>query len=435
MTDFNFLRIKWPKLAAIAADAGRLVEVSPSSAISTMQNFCEWAADIALDFYDINTQNGITQKEKLDTLKATGHVPADILTRFHNITMAGGRRLYKDNEDVEEARQCIEDVYEIGRWLNKEADRAGWPPKNDYYRPVMSSMGLPDEGGGFSSGRLGKLFNTFKPLILGGTLIVVVIIVAIVGVKWVINTNAKPTIPVQTQTPKTTATSQLITMAGDDATATPAPETTVFLDTLTPTTTHKDGFFLQKWKFTSGEHDFKIGDKVYANGIGMFIPKKSITQTQGTWAMKFELEGKYNKLRFDLGIDSALDYGTGYGKFRIRIYCDSDTNDPVYDSTLKEYSFTDLGKEVDITGCETLIIKLTEAKGTKGTLNVVLGNIRLVQSDATAPTDTSDITQSSSPGASASPDASSTVSSESTSASATATGDTGDNEEQDPGPT
>ncbi len=439
MTDFNFLRIKWPKLAAIAADAGRLVEVSPSSAISTMHNFCEWAADIALDFYDIDTQNGITQQEKLDTLKATGHVPADILNRFHEIMMAGGRHLYRANEDVEEARQCLEDIYEIGRWLNKEADRAGWPPKNDYYRPVMSSMGMPGEssgGGGFSSGRAAKAFNAYKPLILmiGGTL--AVIIAAIFIIKGLVsdNVNATPTGGISvTPTWTVESTPALSPTLDPNITPTPPPETVVYLDSLTPKKTERS-FFLKKWDFQSGEHSFKIADKVYQNGIGMYIPKSSITRTQATLSMSFSLEGKYDKLRFDLGVDSMLQYGEGYGKFRVMIYCDSTSNDPVYDSGLKEYTFTDMGREISIKGCNTLYIKLTEVKGSKGTINVVLGDIRVVsggtagETEATQPagTATADASATSSAGTPASASAEGTPEA---SASATATA----GEQQPPG--
>ena len=389
MTDFNFLRIKWPKLAAIAADAGRLVEVSPASAIQTMQNFCEWAADIALDFYEINAQNGTTQQEKIDTLRATGHVPADIVERFRSIMLAGGRRMYRDNEDVEEARQCIEDVYEIGRWLNKEADRAGWPPRSDYYRPVITPLGSQAEGGGgggFSSGRISQAFGNFKPLILLGAGAIVVIGLAIWGVSSIVaNSNGpKATLPNLTPTPtvKPTDTPILVTMPVDAVTATPAPETYVFLDTLTAKVT-KETFYKNKWK----TDPLTIGDKTYTNGFGMYIPRGKISGTDGTWSMEFHnLDGKYSKLKFDLGADANPKwYGSGYGYFRIRIYVDS-TSNLVYDmgipdvdeGGLKEYTFTDFGREVNIAGANKLIIRLTERKGSKGTINVVLGDARLV---------------------------------------------------------
>lgn len=436
MTDFNFLRIKWPKLAAIAADAGRLVEVSPASAISTMQNFCEWAADIALDFYEINTQNGITQQEKIDTLKATGHVPADILERYRDVMLAGGRRLYRDNEDVEEARRCIDDVYEIGRWLNKEADRAGWPPRSDYYRPVISSMGLPGESSSFSAGKIGQVVNNFKPIIIFAAIAIVIIVAAVWGISSIVtNANAKETaIKITQSPPKITSTPLVVTMPGDEVTPTPKPEVVKFLDELTPTSS-RETFYLKQWKFKSKTYTFRIGDKQYVNGIGMYIASNSISHDQGTASMKFTLDDEYEKLRFDLGADSDPKwYGTGYGRFRIQIYCNAD-KEPVYDSGLKEHDFTDLGKEVNIEGCKTLTIKITEAKGTKGTINVVLGDIRLVKggageaasTDGGAATGTATNAASSSPGTT--PDGTGTAATATATATATADG------EQQPPPT
>jgi len=387
MTDFNFLRIKWPKLAAIAADASRLVEVSPSSAISTMQNFCEWAADIALDLYDIKTQSGITQQEKIETLKATGNAPVDVIGRFQNVLLAGSSRLYRQNEDVEEARVCIEDVYEIGRWLNKEADRAGWPPKNEYYSPIMSPIGMPAEGGGFASGGIGEKIKGFQPLIIAAIAALVIIAIATFFIVSIINNGntPKPTLPVITPTPTLTSTLLQETTPGADVTPSPAPETVQFLDALKNAfTSTVNTYFLGKWTFQSGDKPFTISDKQYQNGVGMYVAYKSIAGTSATITVKIKLDGAYDKLRFSLGVDSNLDYGSAYGTFRVIIYKNSTSDSAiVYTSGKQQYDYTDLGKEVDITGCTTLYIKLTEWKGTKkNTLNIVLGDIRLVKGGA-----------------------------------------------------
>ena len=375
MTDFNFLRIKWPKLAAIAADASRLVEVSPASAMATMQNFCEWAADIVLDLYDIGTQNGITQQEKLETLRATGHVPPEVIARFNNILVSGGRRAYRINEDVEEARQAIVDVYEIGRWLNKEADRVGWPPRNNGFRPAMStSMSYSNNSDSFT-GRVSRAAKPMLPIIGLGAAGVLIVVVLIIGISaWVRSGgDKKPVDNVISATPS----SLLVTMPTDTPEPTPTPEVLVYLDTLEPSS-KPEGYHPKVWKFNGNESKFAIGDKEYDNGIGFYIPSKAITQTQASKSLTYDLGGKYSRLRFDLGVDANLDYAKGYGYFRIRIYTDDDT-DPVYDSKKQEYTFTALGQDIDIHNCNKLKISLTEYKGDKGTINVVLGDIRLLQ--------------------------------------------------------
>jgi hypothetical protein len=414
MTDFNFLRIKWPKLAAIAADASRLVEVSPASAVSTMQGFCEWAADIALDMYDISTQNGITQQEKLETLKATGHVPTDVLGRFQNVMLAGQRRLYRQNEDVEEARICLEDIYEVGRWLNKEADRAGWPPRSEYYHPIITPLGMQADGGGggfTSSGGFAEKLKGFQPFIFMGIGAVVVVALAVFGIVLVLkgpSGTPSPTLPVITPTPTVSTTPMLRTEPGTDITPSPEPETFKYVDELTITGT-QNTFYKKLWKFKSGDIKFTIGDQRYENGIGLYIVKSYITKTQGTMTLKCKLDATYEKVIFDLGADANIGYGTGYGKYRIQIYCDSDKTTAIYDSNLNEYTFTDLGVTANlVSGCETLVIKLTEQKGTKGTINVVLGALRLVNGGGTGtaePSGSSSATASSGTAGSSSPSA------------------------------
>jgi len=397
MTDFNFLRIKWPKLAAIAADAGRLVEVSPADAISAMQNFCDWAADIALDMYDIGRQNGITQQEKLETLKATGHVPTDVLGRFQNVMLAGERRLYRQNEDVEEARVCLEDVYEIGRWLNKEADHAGWPPRDEFYRPIIAPLGMQADGGGFTSGGgFSEKAKGLQPYIFMGIGALVVIALAVLGIVLVLKGSSNgpsPTVPVITPTPTVSATPMLITEPGTDVTPSTVPETFKYADELTINGGNQNTFYKKLWKFKSGDIKFTIGDKRYENGIGMYIAKSYITKTQGTMELKCKLDATYNKVMFDLGADANLQYEAGHGKYRIQMYCDSDRTTAIYDSNLNDYTFTDLGVTANlVSGAETLVIKLTEQKGTKGTINVVLGDLRLVNGSGTgteAPTGSS----------------------------------------------
>ncbi len=370
MTDFNFLRIKWPKLAAIAADASRLVEVSPSSAVSTMQNFCEWATDIALDLYSVRVQNGITQQEKMNLLESTGNVPTEILTRMNNILMAGGRRVYHVHEDVEEARRCIDDVYEIARWLNREADRAGWPPRSgNVYRAPASSVASSADSRLFP-GEIRRPAAPYLKLAGLGVFAVAAVVLLIVGIIKIAGRGGDQDAVTLSSSPSSTAT-RVLEIATDSPT--PVPEVEVYLDTIDPSGAPDKGYYKATWK---DDKALTIADKAYEHGIGWFIPSSTIRESSASASVKYALEGKYNLLRFDLGVDANMDYGEGYGTFRITIYAD---DEEVYDSDKQEYDYTEYGTEVDLKGCDTMKIVLTEKKGSKGTINVVLGDIRLVQ--------------------------------------------------------
>lgn len=442
MIDFNFLRIRWPKLAAIAADASRLVEVSPTSAISTMQNFCEWAADIALDFYDIDTPNGTAQPQKLEMLKSTGRVPPEILSKFQNI-MSGGTgttssyRSYRMHDDVVEARRLIEDMQEVARWLHREADRAGWTspssPSASRGRATRSTLGPTVGAASSPSGGLLAYLEPYMPILLiaGGVILVVGLGIGLAfalsnkGSKDALNNTALTF----SSTPLVDATDSPL-VSEPTASPTPAAEQSTYLDEVEPETKPTAGYYSKQWTFNGKDYNLAIDTFDYQHGIGLFVPYKSITSSSNSVSVKYKLDGKYSALKFDLGADANLGYKKENGKYQIRIYADDNTT-PIYDSKSLAYDATDMGVTVDVTGVTELKIKLTETKSTgKSTLNIVLGNAKLILAgtgdNSTGGNSTGD-NSSAEPGvdASASPDAGSSASAaDEASASPTDTGDT-----------
>lgn len=433
MIDFNFLRIRWPKLAAIAADASRLVEVSPTSAIGTMQNFCEWAADIALDFYDIDTPNGTAQPQKLELLKSTNRVPPEVLSKFQNI-MNGGTgttssyRSYRMHDDVVEARRLIEDMQEIARWLHREADRAGWSspasPSASRGRASRSTLGptySSPSGGSHSSGMAGGLLAFLEPympivLIAGGVILVVGLGIGLafaLSGKGDKTTGADKTSVIVSSTPSAEVTDSL---NSDEPIASPSPavEQSVYLDELTPVSVSiPTGLHTKQWTFKDKDYQFVIETRPYQHGLGIYVPFKSIASgsSSGSNTIKYTLDGKYNTLRFDLGVDGDLNgYDSKNGKYQIKIFADENTT-AIWDSKQLAYDGTASGVSVDVTGVTTLKIRLTETKGAgTSTLNVVLGNAKLISgSGGTTDPGNGEPTNedSSAPdnGASASPDA------------------------------
>lgn len=431
MIDFNFLRIRWPKLAAIAADASRLVEVSPTSAIGTMQNFCEWAADIALDFYDIDTPNGTAQPQKLEMLKSTSRVPPEILTKFQNIMNGGTEtssnyRSYRMHDDVVEARRLIEDMQEIARWLHREADRAGWSspasPSANRGRASRSTLGpsYSSPSGGRSSGMAGGLLAYLEPympivLIAGGVILVVGLGI---GLAFALSgkgnndaVSGKGPVVVS-PTPLAEVTDSLTT---DEpmASATPKPEQSVYLDELEDPSSISipTGFHKKQWTFKDQNHTFVIETRQYQHGIGLYVPYKSITGTSASNTIKYQLDGKYDTFRFDLGVDGDLSgYSSKNGKYQIKIYADENAT-AIWDSKQLAFDETKMGVSVPVTGVTSLKIRLTEFKGTgNATLNVVLGSAKLVTGGdgSTEPGNGEPTNEESSPpdnGASASPKA------------------------------
>ena len=71
--------------------------------------------------------------------------------------------------------------------------------------------------------------------------------------------------------------------------------------------------------------------------------------------------------------DDAKDCGT----YQLMVFVD-DKEDPVWTSEEVNYNYYKTGISVDVTGAQKVKIRLIEKKGSKGSLNVVLGNAGFV---------------------------------------------------------
>ncbi|MDD3243463.1 MAG: NPCBM/NEW2 domain-containing protein [Eubacteriales bacterium] len=123
-SEIDFLRTRWPKLAAIGAEAERLMSITPAGSIECMQSFCSWAADICLELLDIPVENVATDAEKLNALYASGLIPVDIVEKFRIIFSAGSNAVYRVNITNNEAVTCFNHMLDIGRWMKRESDVA-----------------------------------------------------------------------------------------------------------------------------------------------------------------------------------------------------------------------------------------------------------------------------------------------------------------------
>lgn len=142
--EFEFLRSRWPKLAALGADAARLVDFSPVTALSSLRDYCEWAADITLDVLGNPMAPDTPQLERLSALKAMGSVPPDILQKFHNIRATEDRVSSNPLGDPNEARARMADAVDIGRWLMRQDGgvRTGYTGRQT---PVRGGYGSGDD--------------------------------------------------------------------------------------------------------------------------------------------------------------------------------------------------------------------------------------------------------------------------------------------------
>ncbi len=392
-SEFDFLRVKWPKLAAMAADASRLADVSPSSALSSLRTYCEWATDIALDFYELQVAGGASQIEKLEALQTSGMVPAEILQKFHNVRSAGSRTSLRDLDSSSKlVHGCIADCLDIGQWLFREAEKEGWPHIDGYSQsygaiPMAGVQGSSEvegyEVGGdyqrrFSFSRFMRRYGSMVSLIIA----VIVIGGVVIGISALLRglkTEKEP--PVTTIEYTATYTPEPTNIVPETPTPEPTPEEDPFeyIDDIgmTKASGGSGTVFFSHWNLNGNTDPFTMGGQTYYHGMAFFVKSDQIMETKGSNTVTFYLEGKFDKISFDLGCEQNFGYDVraNFGTYKITIMADDNEVWPGdrmdYDDVLTNVTVP-LGDD-----CAVLTIKLDQYKGDKGTLNVVMGDFKL----------------------------------------------------------
>ncbi|MCK5128623.1 MAG: NPCBM/NEW2 domain-containing protein [Clostridiales bacterium] len=140
---------------------------------------------------------------------------------------------------------------------------------------------------------------------------------------------------------------------------------------------HFETLFTSNWRFENKTDPFVMNGNTYDKGLGMFIRSKNIKGDRGTVNAAWNLNKMYHRISFDMGCEQSFGYDIEekYGKYKIQIIADGKE---IWDSGYRDYKYVLENIEIVIVeNCERLELKLTQYKGTNGTLNVVLGNFRL----------------------------------------------------------
>ena len=456
--EFEFLRSRWPKLAALGADAARLVDFSPVTALSTLRDYCEWAADITLDLLGNPLPPETPQLERLSALKAMGSVPPDILQKFVNIQATENRSGGNPLGDPNEARARISDAIDIGRWMmRQDGGRGGYTAQpsrgytgnyttgedayatgrqssaaysggtlgytpnsnanNEYQQPDQyeyddgydQNDGYQDEyddgqdgyqaprrgGFNFRNFNFSELLERFRgnraalPLVAAAVLLIILLISLILILSRCSGPNAAST---TTTTVKPSETFSMLVTPSPTPTATPtAPPVAQikYVDEfdssdITKSHTAWTNYYLGKWTANSHNANFSIynggsgtdaAGVEYEHGLGWFVKSGDFDGNSARRALTFKTNGEYSALTFDMGIDYEwlFDDASDCGKYRILVFVDGQ-DEAIYTTDWVNYNYYKTGITVDVTGAQEVKIRLEQTKGSKGSLNVVLGN-------------------------------------------------------------
>jgi hypothetical protein len=393
-SEFDFLRVKWPKLAAMAADATRLADVSPSSALSSLRTYCEWATDIALDLYELQVAGGASQIEKLEALQTSGLVPADILQKFHNVRSAGTRTSLREMESSAKlVHSSVADCLDIGQWLFREAEKEGWPHVEGYAQsygaiPMAGVQGSSEVAGyDVGGGDYGRKFSLSRFVRRYTSLISLVVAVVVIGGLGVAvsyglkSCQAEEADPVTTLnfTPSPVPSPTNIIAATPTLEPTPEEDPFDYIADLGSPSSNSGPVYFDHWDINDNQNPFTMGDKIYEHGMAFYVEADRITHDKGSNTVAWYLDGKYDRITFDLGCEKDFQYDvrSQYGSYKIIVRADDQV---MWESERYDYEDVILDKDIRLgDNCSRLEIKLEQYKGEKGTLNVVLGDFKLYE--------------------------------------------------------
>lgn len=420
--DFSFLRARWPKLAALASDAKRLVTISPTVSISSMLTFCEWASEAILYIANVPVAEDASLAEKLDAMHRTPSIPQEIITRFENI-QAAPNKMRNPLGDSQVSQACLDDLYDIAQWMMRFDSRGSLkgpatstriPPEEYAQEEAYTEEVQGNEGyeGGYAEGNYEEYaegeydesgmqdvpaspIREFMARFTNGgganpLLVIIPALIVIALLTWlgfIIAGKNKPAAK-PTPTPQTTlAVSALPSFStpspspSPSPTPTPAPEVTTYLQDMTfssNSSINMSHIHKGRWSSEKYNGEFNIDGTTYDHGLGMFIASSEISDKRATKALVIDLGGMYNTFITSYGAEKNWDFGNSKerGSYRINIKVDGVTVHAGEGRSGPDGGVKDV--TVNVTGAQTLTIELTQRKGSRGTLNIVLGDARLV---------------------------------------------------------
>jgi hypothetical protein len=231
--------------------------------------------------------------------------------------------------------------------------------------------------------------NRAIPLVAAAVLLIILLIVLVTILSRCTGPNAAKTTTTTTK-PSETFSMLITPTPTPTATPTPPPAATIKyvdeFDTADITKSHTDwkNYYLGKWTANSHNANFSIfnggsgtdaAGVDYEHGLGWFVKSSDFDGSSARRALTFKTNGAYSTLSFDMGVDhkwlfaDAEDCGT----YRILIFVDGQ-DEAIFTTDWVNYNYYKTGIEVDVTGAQEVKIRLEQKKGSKGSLNVVLGN-------------------------------------------------------------
>lgn len=223
----------------------------------------------------------------------------------------------------------------------------------------------PATGGPRRSGSGGGVLSQIPPNILRLAAVCLAAIILLVILIFSVKSCSAP----QT-TPSPSPTPSLEVTPTPAPTPTPEPVSVSLMDQLPED--KPDGFFAGKWDTSSHKEPLKMDGATVEQGIGWYVPTGKMEEGKGASSVVFELGEGCTQFTAKLGLDSEWCMGSteDFGTYQV-VFSDQSDN-VLFDSGVCDKDKGTQEVSFSLEGVQTLRVTLSQAKGEKGTYNVIL---------------------------------------------------------------
>ncbi|HEX7378598.1 MAG TPA: hypothetical protein VF278_15875 [Pirellulales bacterium] len=116
-TNFEFLRPRWPQLAALGGFAESYAHGDPIGALVKLRAYGEQMVAYLYDRHRLPRQPRPAFIDLLDGDPFKQAIPRVIVTKFHALRIDGNRAAHANQGDTAAALRLLKDAHDLGRWL------------------------------------------------------------------------------------------------------------------------------------------------------------------------------------------------------------------------------------------------------------------------------------------------------------------------------
>jgi type I restriction enzyme R subunit len=117
LSNFDFLKSKWPDLAKTGQLAEQYLYTDPNSCIFKTRLFAEKLVDLFLVFYKVETDIESNLYEKINQLSQVKSLNPAVINLFTLIRRNGNKAAHDNYVDINNAKESLESIFKLSAWF------------------------------------------------------------------------------------------------------------------------------------------------------------------------------------------------------------------------------------------------------------------------------------------------------------------------------